>query len=156
MRFRQVSDLLANASWLFLLCCAFSNCFLTSFFRDALRLDDFGEPAAEIFEDLVGGAQSCPAGTDGPGFFASPIWRSKSSPWFLKLAVSGLQGLCAIYGGLLCGQCRIGLCFGSLLLTLRFVLLLLICGVIRGLLGTIKPAFPSRNENVPELLWAVQ
>ena len=56
---------------------------------------------------------------------------------FLKLAVAGLQGLCAICGGLLFRYCRIVLCVGGLLLTLSFVLLLLICGVIRGLLGRI-------------------
>ena len=55
----------------------------------------------------------------------------------LKLAIVGLQGLRAICGRFSCGYCRIVLCVGVLLLTSGFLLLLLICGVVGGLLGRI-------------------
>src|SRR5215471_15113674 len=38
------------------------------FSPDALRLDGFGKPEAEIFADLADGAQSCPVGTPAPFF----------------------------------------------------------------------------------------
>src|SRR5882724_7317358 len=56
---------------------------------------------------------------------------------FLKLAEAGLQGLRAICGGLLFGQCRLALCVGVLLLTLDLFLLLLISSEIGSLPGRI-------------------
>ena len=59
----------------------------------------------------------------------------------LKFVVAGLQGLSVIRGSLLLLQNRLVLCVGSLLLTLCFVLLLLIRGIIGGLLSRIRRGF---------------
>ena len=72
-----------------------------------------------------------------PGLFCFADLAKQIIFLFLKLAVAGLQGLRAICGGLLCRYCRIVLSGGGLLLLLRFVLLLLICGIIGGLFGRI-------------------
>src|SRR5882724_8770329 len=72
-----------------------------------------------------------------PGIFCFADLAKQIIFLFLKRGVAGLQDLRAICGGLLCRYCRIVFCIGGLLLTLRFLLLLLICGVIGTLLGRI-------------------
>ena len=126
------------------------------FSPDARPSDGFGEPATEIFADSAGGAQTCPAGTPArvvlPGRFGEashlPVSEGQRSG-FARLGcdlwrlVVPLMPPCSLRPPPV-----VDVVFPRAVFDMRCNWRLAVQSMTR--------LFPSRNENVPELLLAVR